>query len=130
MFNTLNQYLQVNKILVPEQFGFKKGNTIGKAAFFTLTDNILASINHPEQTGIIFWDMTKASDCVNHEILLRTMQTMEFVEQVSTGLKHISQPGSKRLIYHYKIKKENSLPVGKQREVVYPREQSCNHHYL
>jgi hypothetical protein len=33
MFNRLNQYLQVNKILVPEQFGFRKGNTIGKAIF-------------------------------------------------------------------------------------------------
>jgi hypothetical protein len=33
MFNRLNQYLQINKILVPEQFGFRKGNTIGKAFF-------------------------------------------------------------------------------------------------
>ena len=62
MFNILNQYLQVNKILFPEQFGFRKGNTIGKT-IFTLTDNILASINHPEQTGRIFCDLTKASDC-------------------------------------------------------------------
>lgn len=112
------------------QFGFRNGNTIRKAIFFTLTDNILASINHPEQTGRIFCDLTKASDCVNLEILLRKMQAMEFVEQVPTGLKHISQPGSKRLIYHYKIKEENSLPVGKQREVVYPWEQSWNNHYL
>jgi hypothetical protein len=27
-FNRLNQYLQANKTLVPEQFGFWKGNTI------------------------------------------------------------------------------------------------------
>jgi len=129
MFNILNQYLQVNKILVPEQCGFRKGNTIGKA-IFTLTVNIPASINHPEQTGSIFCDKTEASGCVNHEILLRKIQTMEFVEQVPTSLKHISQLGSKRLIYHYKIKKENSLPVGKQQEVVYPCEQSWNHYYL
>lgn len=79
IFNRLNQYLQVNKILIPEQFGFRKGNTIG-IAIFNLTDNILVSINHPKQTGSIFCELTKASDCVNHEILLRKMQTMEFVE--------------------------------------------------
>jgi hypothetical protein len=79
MFNRLNQYLQVNKILVPEQFGFRKGKYHWQA-IFTLTDNILASINHPKQTGSIFCDLTKASDCINHEILLRKMQTMEFVE--------------------------------------------------
>jgi hypothetical protein len=30
MFNRLNQYLQASKILVPEQFGFRKGNAIEK----------------------------------------------------------------------------------------------------
>lgn len=129
MFNILNHYLQVNKILVLEQRGFRKGNTTGKA-IFTLTVNILTPINHPEQTGSIFCDLTEASDCVNHQILLRKMQTMGFVEQVPTGLKHIPQLRSKRLIYHYKIKKKNSLPVGKQQEVVHPWEQPWNHYYL
>jgi len=45
VFNRLQQYLQANKILFPEQFGFRKGNTIERA-IFTLTDNILASLKH------------------------------------------------------------------------------------
>jgi hypothetical protein len=44
LFNRLNQYLQANKILAPEQFGFRKGNYIEKA-IFTLTDRILNSLN-------------------------------------------------------------------------------------
>jgi hypothetical protein len=44
MFNRLFQYLQRNKILAPEQFGFRKGSHIEKA-IFTLTDNILTSLN-------------------------------------------------------------------------------------
>jgi hypothetical protein len=43
-----------------------------------------------------------------------TCDIMEFVEQVPTGLKHILQIGSKRLIYRHKIKKENFLSVGPQ----------------
>jgi hypothetical protein len=39
-------------------------------AIFTLTRNILTSLNQCEQVGGIFCDLTKAFDCVNHEILL------------------------------------------------------------
>jgi hypothetical protein len=47
MFNRLNQYLQANKILSPEQFGFRKGNYIDKAifTFTTLTVSILTSLH-------------------------------------------------------------------------------------
>jgi len=45
VFNRLQQYLQANKILVTEQFGFRKGNTIERV-IFTLTDNILTSLKH------------------------------------------------------------------------------------
>lgn len=40
--------------------------------------------------------------------------TMELVESVPNGFKHILQTESERLIRHHKIKKENSLPDGKQ----------------
>lgn len=36
VFNRLKQYLQAIKILVPEQFGFRKGNTVERA-ILTLT---------------------------------------------------------------------------------------------
>ena len=42
-FSRLNQYLQANKILLPEQFQFRKGNTIEKV-IFTLTNNIATSL--------------------------------------------------------------------------------------
>jgi hypothetical protein len=53
MFNRLNQYLQANKILAPEQFGFRKGNYIEKATFI-LTDSILTSLNQREQIEDFF----------------------------------------------------------------------------
>jgi hypothetical protein len=40
MFKRLEQHLESNNILATEQFGFRKGNAI-----FTLTDNILTSLN-------------------------------------------------------------------------------------
>jgi hypothetical protein len=44
MFNRLSQHIQTNRILAPEQFGFRKGSHIEKA-IFTLTNNILTSLN-------------------------------------------------------------------------------------
>jgi flagellin-specific chaperone FliS len=68
MLNRLYQFVQVNNILAPEEFGFRKGSHIEKA-IFTLTDNILTSLNQ-EKVGGIFCDLTEAFDYVNHDILL------------------------------------------------------------
>jgi hypothetical protein len=79
VFNTLCQHLQVSNILVPQQFGFRKGISIEKA-IFTLTNNILNLINQRKQIGGILCDLAKAFDCVSHKILLANRATMAYVE--------------------------------------------------
>jgi hypothetical protein len=54
--NRLNQHLMTNSILVPEQFGFRKGIST-QQAIFTLTDNILTALNQWEQVRGIFCDL-------------------------------------------------------------------------
>jgi hypothetical protein len=65
----MSQHLHANNILVPEQFWFSKGISTEKVTF-TLTNNILNSINQWRQIRGIFCDLAKVSDCVNHKILL------------------------------------------------------------
>jgi hypothetical protein len=69
MYNRLSHYLQTNNILVPEQFGFRKGIST-EDADFKLTESVLKSLNQKMYVGGIFCDLAKACDCVNHEILL------------------------------------------------------------
>jgi hypothetical protein len=66
MYNRINHYLKANNILVPEQFGFRKGITTNNAAF-KLTDCILKSLNQKMHVGGIFCD---TFDCVDHELSL------------------------------------------------------------
>lgn len=73
MFKRLDQHSEPNNILAIKQFGFRKGvNT--ESAIFTLTDNTLNSLKHHHQTRGAFCDLLKASDHVNHDILLNKLR--------------------------------------------------------
>jgi len=61
--------LEVNNILSNEQFGFRPDHSTEQAAF-TLINCILNAMKNNQTVGGIFCDLTKAFDCVNHDILL------------------------------------------------------------
>jgi hypothetical protein len=57
MYNTLSHHIQINNILVPEQFDFWKGISSENAAF-RLTNSVLKSINQ-KNVGGTFRDLAK-----------------------------------------------------------------------
>jgi hypothetical protein len=59
MCSKLSHYLQTNNILVPEQFGFRKGIST-ETASFKLTDSVLKSHNQKMHVGGIFCDLAKS----------------------------------------------------------------------
>jgi hypothetical protein len=69
MYNRISHYLKANNILVPEQFGFRIGISTENVAFI-LTDCILKSLNPRMHVGRVFCELSKAFECINHEILL------------------------------------------------------------
>jgi hypothetical protein len=69
MHSRVSHYLQTNNILVPEQFGFRKGISTENAAF-KLTDNVLKSVNKKKMhVDGIFCDLVKAFECKSRNFI-------------------------------------------------------------
>ena len=73
MYNRLYKYLTDQKILHPQQFGFRKGHST-EHAIAQLVDQIYESFEDDNYTGGIFVDLSKAFDTVNHTILLKNLE--------------------------------------------------------
>jgi uncharacterized protein YutD len=65
--------MTINNVIVPEQFGFRKGISINNATYKFL-ETIYEAWNKKRHIAGIFCDLTKAFDYVSHEVLLCKVQ--------------------------------------------------------
>ncbi len=72
MHTRLYSFLNMNEALYPNQFGFRPKHSTQQAAA-VLIDKISQGLNKNFKVATVFLDMSKAFDCVDHDILLEKL---------------------------------------------------------
>ena len=73
IYKRLDNHMKSNNILAEEQYGFRS-NTSTDQAIYQLNNNILKALDSKHLVGGIFCDLTKAFECVDHDILLDKLE--------------------------------------------------------
>jgi hypothetical protein len=74
-------FLSSNNLLDKFQSGFRKGHST-QTALVRVTEDIRFSIDNKKVTVLVFFDFSKAFDCVNHDLLLLKMYKLGFSTSV------------------------------------------------
>ena len=77
MATRMTKFFEINNLFTPTQFGFRadKGTVQG---ILNLVSNIMESFEGHEYHATTFCDLSKAFDCVTHDILLRKLEFYNF----------------------------------------------------
>ena len=73
IYKRLYLFLNVNNLLIPNQFGFRKGHSTDYA-IIQLLDKITESFANQEHIIGVFMDLSKAFDTIDHDILIYKLQ--------------------------------------------------------
>ena len=113
--NRIEQFITSNNILNPNQHGFtKKKSTV--SATLSLTDHIIQSFDKKLISIGVFTDISKAFDCVDHQILLNKLKNYGIRYSALLWVKNYLH-NRKQFVFHNSEVSEqklivNSVPQG------------------
>ena len=85
VFNQLYEFLNANNLLSKHQFGFRPQHST-LAALIQMCDAWYENMDNGELNGVVFIDIRKAFDSINHNILLRKMKEQFGISNIELKL--------------------------------------------
>ncbi len=94
--NRLYDYITDHNVLSPSQSGFRKGNSTS-TCLIDFLENLYSNIDKGETVGVLFLDLKKAFDTVNHSILVSKLshlgisnEALEWIESYLYGRSQVT----------------------------------------
>ena len=82
----LSHYIMVNNLISPHQYGFEPGRSTHEAVF-NVVKLIYSCINNKKYIGIVFLDIAKAFNCMNHDIFDIVLSNLGISQRVRSWIK-------------------------------------------
>ena len=83
IYNRIYQFVKYHNLIHEHQFGFQQGSST-TSAVLTLIHRCIDSIEAKRGTGLVFIDIQKAFDCVDHNLLLEKLEKLGIRGQLFT----------------------------------------------
>jgi len=100
IFHGVKHHLVSNNILVDEQYGFCDSVST-ESAIFRLTETIFSAWNNKECVTGLFCDLTRAFDCVRHDLLLLKLEFYEVKDSILNLLKFYLHNKKQRVVLQF-----------------------------
>lgn len=97
MASRMALFLEENLLLNDQQFGFRSGRST-VLAILDLVSFILDGFESREHVGAVFCDLSKAFDCVSHELLIKKLDYYKFSEGSVALLKSYMEDRIQRVV--------------------------------
>ena len=110
ILSKMNNYIKRNQILNPKQFGFTE-NSNTTTALTTIINDITLSVDDSLLVNVLFLDLSKAFDSIDHNILLNKLQNYGFRGKINNILRNYL---TKRLQYVSHNNHSSSFLTNKQ----------------
>lgn len=113
--NQITEYFQTNNLINPNQFGFQQGKST-TLAINNLIECIVGGFESGKFVGSSFCDLSKAFDCVSHEILIDKLAYYGFLPNSISLMKSYLSERYQKTFYNNKYseprKIEHGVPQG------------------
>ena len=106
-----SNYFEVNGLINNKQHGFRKGFST-ESAIANVLKNVYENINHKKVTAAIFFDYSKAFDCVEHNILLSKLKHLGVRGKAYSLIESYLKDRKQRVFYNGNYSEPISIKYG------------------